>query len=531
MKKQIIITIILLIATAAITVVYFKNLNPPGSNTSRVMAAIPDDASVIFQFTNEKSFYDIFNGNTLLESVTGKDQIADIDTVRDVLLGNPLIAKYFSGQSLFISLHPLKGNSVDLLLTLSAGKGFNDALIDKLAVEKNSGLIISTLHVQGANGYSIYFNSIKKRLYVVDKGEGIFAVSFSQELAEMSAQTKFKGDKQDFVLLSEQQNSNSLANLYVNYEQLTPLFSKLFVNNIDIFRRFNLLSAKAVLSMNYKSDALMFSGTSTLQKGTFTYLDIFAGQQPVVNHLKDIFPATTAYSTNLSVSDPLKFGADLYQYHVKAGIQKEQDSLFRKIKAEAGINLKTEFNNLLGNEFAIVTTRYEEKYAIVSIKDGSKLLPFMMNISNMVTDNIGQFKYSKLPFFLLGDAFGVLKRPYFMIMDNYLILANSQNELISYTDTYLNQKFLSKTDAYNQFYDLLSERSNVAFFINFKNAQPIFKRDMDPDVYSSFENNNPGWKSFYGASYQLSSSDENFYTNFCMRLNNVDTTAVNNEFQ
>lgn len=530
MKKQILATILLLIATTVITVVYFKNLNPPGSNTSRVMSAIPDNAAVILQFTNEKSFYYIFNGNTLLESVTGKNQIADIDTVRNVLLGNPLIYKYFSGQNLFISLHPLKDKGVDLLLTLSSGKGFDDEQISKLAAEKNSGLIVSPLHVQGAKGYSIYFNSIKKRFYVIDKGEGIFAGSFSQELAMLSARTQFNGDKHDFVLLSEQQNYNSLANLYVNYEQLTPLFSKL-VNNTDIFRSFKLLSAKAVLSMNYKSDALMFSGTSTLQKGAFSYLNIFADQQPVVNHLKDIFPATTAYSTNLSVSDPLKFGADLYQYHVKAGIQNEEDALFYKIKTEAGINLKTEFNNLLGNEFAIVTTRFEEKYAIISVKDGSKLLPFMTNISNMVTDNIGQFKYNKVPFFLLGDAFVVLKKPYFMILDNYLILATTQKELTSYSDTYLNRKFLSKTDAYNQFYDLLSERSNVAFFINFKNCQPILKRDMDADVYSCYKNSNPGWRNFYGASYQLSSSDKNFYTNFCMRLNNVDTSAVNNEFE
>ena len=275
----------------------------------------------------------------------------------------------------------------------------------------------------------------------------------------------------------------------------------------------------------------MFSGVSTLQKGAFTYLDIFNDQQPVQNHLKDIFPATTAYSTNLSVSDPVKFGNDLYQYHVKAGIQKEEDSLFKKIKGEAGINLRTEFNDLLGNEFAIVTTRYEEKYAIISVKDGSKLRPFMVNISNMVSDNIGQFNNSKLPFFLLGDAFGILKRPYFMILDNYLILATSQKELNSYSDTYLNRKFLSKTDAYNQFYDLLSERSNIAFFINFKNSQSILKRDMSLDMYDSYQRNNPGWKNFYGASYQLSAADNNFYTNFCMRLNNVDTTAVNNEFQ
>ena len=275
----------------------------------------------------------------------------------------------------------------------------------------------------------------------------------------------------------------------------------------------------------------MFTGISTLEKNNITYLNLFTGQQPVINHLKDIFPSSTAYSINFSVSDPLKFGSDLYQYHVKAGIKQEQDQLFDKIKSEAGINLRAEFNNLLGNEFAVVTTRYEEKYVIISVKNGSKLLPFMLNISNMVTDNIGQFKYSKLPFFLLGDAFGVLKKPYFMIVDNYLILAASQKELTSYSDTYLNRKFLSKIDQYNQFYDLLSERSNVAFFINFKNSQSILKRDLAPDIYNSYQTNNPGWKNFYGASYQLSAADNNFYTNFCMRLNNVDTTAVNNEFK
>jgi hypothetical protein len=533
MRKQIITTIILLIATAAITVVYFKNLNPPGSNTSRVMAAIPDNAAVIFQFTNEKSFYDIFNGNTLLQSVTGQQKLDDIDTLRGQLLGNPLLAKYFNGQSLFISLHPLKNKDADLLLTISAIKRFDVSVImDQLSKEKNNGLIINPLHTKDGSGYSIYFNSIKQRFYVIDKGDNIFSGSFSEDLAEQSAAYKPKDFRQDFVLLSAQENSNSLANLYVNYAQLTPLFDQLFANNTDIFRSFRLLSAKAALSLNYKSDAFMFSGVTTIQDdGATSYLNLFTNQQPVVNHLKDIFPATTAYSTNFSISDPLKFGSDLYDLHTKAGVKTEQDQLFNKIKSEAGVNLRTEFNNLLGNEFAIVTTRYEEKYAIISLKDGSKLMPFMLNISNMVTDNIGQFKYSKLPFFLLGDAFGVLKKPYFMIVDNYLILATTQTELTSYSDTYLNRKFLSKTDQYNQFYDLLSERSNVAFFINFKNAQPLLKRDLNSDFYNSFEKSIPGWKNFYGASYQLSASDKNFYTNFCMRLNNVDTTAVNNEFE
>jgi len=528
MKKQVIITLILLIATAYITVVYFRNLNTPGSHTSEVMATIPDNAALIFEFNNEKSFYDIFSDNTLLNSLTGKDELADIDTLRSQLLGNPLLNKYFDGQNLFISLHPLQGGGTDLLFTMSAAKGFEFSMIGKLMKQTGSGLIITEAKIQGKQGYNIYINSIKKRFFVINKEDNVFAGSFSEELVQQSAQYKAKNDEKAFVLLSDQQNTNSLAELYVNYAQLNPLFSQIFQNkNTDIFKSFRLLPALAALSLNYKSDALMFNGSTTIQdNGPLSYLNLFVNQQPVENQLKNIFPSTTAYSCNFSVSDPLKFASDLSHWYDEAKLKNQQDTLFKKIKAETGISLRTEFDAQLGNEFAMVTTRYQEKYGIISVKDGSKMKITLMDVSHMVTDDIGQFSYDKLPFFLLGDAFGVLKRPYFMVVDNYLILANTQAELVSYHDTYFNRKFLSKMNSYNDFDELVSERSNVSFFINFKNAQPIFKRDMAPDYFNMFENYEPGWKDFYGASYQFSAADKNFYTNFCMRLNQPDTTAV-----
>jgi len=530
MRKQIISTIILLIAIAVVTVLYFKDLNPPGANTSRVMASIPANASVIFQFTNEKSFYDIISNDSLLADLTGQEQLSDIDTLRSCLLGNKALNKYFEGQSLFISLHPLNNHDAELLLTMQATKGFNISAMDKLAKQQNTGLLINPLRSPGVQGYEVYINSLKKRFYIVDKDDNIFSGSFSEKLALQSAAYKSKSDKQDFVMLSEQQNSNSLANVYINNAQLMPLFAALFTDkNEDIFRSFRQLAGQAALSLNYRTDALMFSGTTTLiPNQPLSYLNLFVMQKPVLNHLKDIFPSSTAYSINFSVSDPSKFTSDLYDFHTKAGIQHEEDSLFKKIRSETGVSLRTEFNNALGNEFAMVTTRFQEKYAIIAIKDGTKLGPILMNISHMATDKIGQFNYQKLPFFLLGDAFSILKHPYFMIVDNYLILATSENELTSYNDTYFNRKFLSKMGQYNQFDNLQAEQSNVSFFINFKNAEPILKRDLDTGFYSAFKSDNPGWKNFYGASYQYSAADKNFYTNFCMRLNNVDTAAVNN---
>ncbi len=562
MKKQIIITIILLAATVFITVFYFKNLNPPGTRTSRVMNAIPDDATLIFEFNNDKGFYDIFTDNKLLAAVIGKQKIGELDTLRRQLLLNPLLEQYFTGQNIYISIHPSKTNGAGLLLTVSGTGGFGPLVIDQLAKQPNSGLLITPLRTGHRLGYNIYIGALKKRFYVINNADNIFSGSFSKELIDQSSAYENKKSKPSFVLLSEQQNTNSLANLYVNYNQLTPLFDQLFKNkNTDIFKSFRLLPGLAALSLNYKTDALMFNGSTIIQLNEgAAYLNLFANQQPVVNHLKDIFPSTTAYSMNFSVSDPLKFGADLSTWYNKAGVKNEKERLFNKITAETGTNLQTGFNNLLNNEFAIVTTRYLEKLAIISVKDGSKLKLLLMNISKLTVENTtaanrhaknktnnnssaslqntiektndfnensGQFNYDKIPFFLLGDVFGVFRHPYYLIIDNYLILANSPSELASYYDSYINRKFLSKNDQYNQFDNLLTARSNVAFLLNFKNSEQILKRDLKPDIYDAFERNEPGWKNFYAASWEFTSVDKNFYTNFCMRLN-TDTTLTKN---
>ncbi len=494
--------------------------------TSQVMSSIPDDAALIFEFDNDKSFYDIFNNNPLFEAIAGKEKIGELDTLRQQLLQSPLLNQYFAGQNLFISLHHTKTNTIDLMLTATAAKDFEHLVFDHLN-GTHSGLVITPLRGPGKPGYCIYINQLKKRFYLINSGNNVFSGSFSKELAGEIATYKNTKEKQAFVLVSEKQSANSLANLYVNYKQLSLLLDKLFVNkNTDLFKSLGQLPGLGTLNLNYRSDALMFNGETTVPaKNATGYLSIFSSQRPVVNQLKDIFPSTTAYGTNFSVSDILKFSDDLEQWHIKAGFKNDRDSLFDKIKTETGTDLETEFYNLMGNEFAITTTRYFEKFGIVSVKDGSKAALLLTGISKMSDENNGQLNYDKIPLFLLGDAFSLFKRPYFMIIDNYLIFANSTSELKSFGDIYLNRKFLSKNSQYHEFDNLLAERSNVAFFYYFKNLLPILKRDMNPEIYDIFQNRQPGWLNYYGASWQFTAARPNFYTNFCMRLAN-DTTTV-----
>jgi len=529
MRRPIIFSVILFVAIIFLAVLYFKNLNTPGSRTTGVLSAIPNNAALIFEFNNEDSFYDIFNENKLFASVIGTTQIGELDTLRKQLLDNKELRPFFNGQDVFISFHPAKDNAIGMLVSTSAGKNFDVKAFDKLSEAKQKGLNITSTTFGGKKGYDIFLADVNKHFYLASKEKGIYAGSFSKEMTELFAAYTPQKDQKNFIQLPQQQTSNSLANLYINYAQLNPLFDKLLKNKFsDIFKSQRLLPALGVLDLNFKSDALMFSGyTETDPVKASSYVSLFLDQQPVVNQLIDIFPSTTAYSVNFAVSDVKKFKKDLSAWQAKAGLQHEKDSLFNKIKTEAGISLISEFNKVLGKEFAVVTTRFMEKLAIVTLTDGSELRPVMNNISKMDGEEIGQFNYNKIPFFLLGDAFSMFNHPWFMIVDNYLVLANSKNELMSYRDSYFNSKFQSKLQAYNDFSKLLTQRSNISWYINFKNSQAVFKRDLNNSFYKAYSNNEPGWKNFYAASYQLSAADKNFYTVFCMNLNQPDTTSVN----
>lgn len=529
MKRLIFATVILLSAAVLVTVFYFKSLDNTTQHTSLVLRTIPNDASLIFEFNNEKGFYDIFTDNKLFTAVVGEEKMAELAELRKLVLLNPLFEPYLGSQNIFISLHPQKGNDIDFLLTTSISKEFEFELFEQGLKQQHSGVVINTATLGGKPGYTIYLNDLKKRLYLIETDDHTLSASFSKDLMEACARYDYKKEKEAFVLLSDKQNSTSLANLYINYQALSPLFEQLFLNkNVDIFKSFRQMPAFAALSLNYKSDALMFNGITQLQNGVIGgYLNIFSKQQPVVNQLKEIFPSTTAYSTSFSITDPGGFEADLANWQATGDFNTEKTATLKKIKSEAGVDVKTGFTRLLGNEFAMITTRYQEKIAIVKVKDGSKMRTLLVNISKMTSDNTGQFNYDKVPQILLGDAFSILKKPYFKVIDNYLVLTNSSSELASYDDSYANHKFINKTEGFSAFNELLSERSNVSFFIQFKNALPLFKEQMKPSFYEAFENMAPGWKDFYGASWQFTASEKNYYTNFGIKLLN-DTAALKN---
>ncbi len=527
MKRLIIITVILIAATAVITVAYFKHLSPPGKRATQVINTIPDSAALIFEFNNDSSFYDIYKNSQLFSALVGQPAIKQFNTLRHVLLNSPNLHGIFADQDIFISVHPQPNDSVAYLFTATEDMRMKPEAFKNIANLK--GTTFTPVSFGKSRGFKIHSDSLAADFYMAERAGQVITGSFSKELLQQSLDYKPTDKSKHFSLLPDQQNATSLGALYINYKQAGHLLSQFYKKDkLDLWKGLPILPAVTSLSLNYKSDALMFNGFTTFKNTRpVSYLDLFRKMNPVPIQLKNLFPTTTAYSNSYAIDDVKRFESELTNWQQIAGLDIEKKRLFNKIKSETGVQFDREFNRLLDNEFAVITTRFQERVAIVKVKNGGTLRPYLNNISTMTSnDDVGQFNYDQVPVFILGDALAYFRKPYFMVLDNYLILANTERELSNYKENYINGDFLIRKDEYTRFNNLLAQRANVEFFIHFKNAGNVFRRTLKTAYARAYQQQEPGFKNYYAAAYQLSASENQFYTNLCIKLNSTDSTTL-----
>lgn len=519
MRKIIILCSVLLIAIAVIAVKYFSELSGNTNSSTKVLKYIPSDAALILSFNNDESFYDIFSDYELFDAIIGETRAAELEQLYNLLLKQPSLKEITGGEKVFLSFHPGKADSVSLLFSM----GFNEKASENDIQDYFINLPgVSLTKLSDANWYSLSLNTINKPffLYIAN---GAVTGSFSKELLGRAAEpTTGKINKSFISEISENssRNHNSPVSLFINHGSLPSFFASF----MRVKANGNLLLLKdmlgfSALTMNFKSDALMFNGISTPDTAASVYLNLFLGQHPVKNQLKNLLPVNTSNSILFGLSDYKKFHNELKGYLRKKGELSKLDNQLKLIRTETGINIDTDVKPKLSNEFALIETENRERLGIIKVSNGIKMNFTLRLISQQVTETISRLNHSNILYYYLGDPFKSFTRPYFAIADNYLIVANSQSVVQSYLNEYAESKFIVKTKEYTEHDQLVANKSNILFFINNKNSEKIMKATLKRGYAEIFSDDNYALNNFYGLTWQWSSEGKHFQTNLYSNFN------------
>ena len=110
MRKIIITISLLIIAVFAAVWLYFSNISSFESTTEKAFNTIPADASLIFEYKNETSYYDIFKDFTLFKDVLGHDISDHLTALKNTFINDADFNDALFSSELYFSIHQTAKN-------------------------------------------------------------------------------------------------------------------------------------------------------------------------------------------------------------------------------------------------------------------------------------------------------------------------------------------------------------------------------------------------------------------------------------
>jgi len=527
MKRIYITLAVLLIGMIGMAYLYFSNLKTETSVNDLSLNAATANSGLIFSFDNDKSFYEILAGQELFQQVLGEAKSKKLSSLRNNLAAHPAIANLFSGQKIYISIQPSIKDTVSFLISTQLKPNtalkslFNSLNSSKLKTNK----IDNYYQVTFADS-STFFIGIKDMLVIVSDAASIISNCLKQE----------KNTDQNFISYikaNSRFNKNTLANLFIDFNKLPILLKSILNSNLyGELSLFNKQNSFAALSYNFSKEKLLFNGSTEVFDNN-SYFKLFSNIPEQRLTINNIIPEKAANFTIYALVNYSDWRKELHNWMIANKQEEKTNQLIANIKQKYGLDLNETFPKYFKNQLLTFQLQTGEKFGAIALSNGEKVNQLMLDLSSEYAQGISIFREEGIPFAYFGEPFKKFERPYYTIIDNYLIMANNASSIESFLNSYKNNSLLVNDIDYQNFSNQLSSSATISFYVNNKNSNDIFGRNLKSPFYKQYKSKS-GFKDFDAFSYQLSGDKGKFLSNLILHKKTetilfADTTnSVNN---
>lgn len=511
--------VVLLIAMIAMVYLYFSNLNKNNGANDLSLNTVAAHTGMVFAFDHDKSFYDILSRQDLFQCVLGASKANQLGAIRNQLLEQQDFNAFLEGQKIYIGFLPGATNQVDYLICtqLKEAISLSQFLSTYLPKQIKTTSIKDAVKLSFSDSLAVYIGIKDKLLVLSDASEQVQKI-YSNEQAKTSNFAKY-------IKENTGNTKNSLANLYLSFDALSPLLKNILSSPISgEWSVFNQKETFATLNYNFSSEKLLFNGTTTLI-GENNYYNLFSELPEQKILVNDLLPKTTANYTIYAVDNYKNWYPKLSKW---LSSQKGNEQLLQReqiISTKYGLDLKQLFPNYFKNQFITFQLASGEKLGGIALSNGEKVGQLLLDLSADYAPDIKIFREADIPYLYFGEPFKKFEKPYYTIIDNYLVMANYASSIQVFLTNYRNDNLLVNDEEYQHFNDQLSA-ATLSFYINNKNSNAIFSRNLKAPYFKHYQSSN-GFKNFEAFSYQLSGDKGKFLTNVLLaRKKGVDSLSA-----
>ncbi|MGN7205005.1 hypothetical protein ACTHQF_12110 [Pedobacter sp. SAFR-022] len=519
MKKIYFILATLVILISGMSYMYFSTLNKAGVQADLSLELVSKNAGFIFSFQNDKSVRNILSGQALLNNLVGEEKVVALQGLQAALQHKEM-APLFEGQDVYLGIYPSEQKRLDFMVAVQLSPEANEKLLNESL--KRSGLALKP--------YATYQQvqlSANQTYYVLIQQRVVLIASASSVIDKLIASPKdnSEADFISFIQKSDRLGKNSLANLYINFKQLGSLMRSItpYFNRAEL-ALLNKQHAYARLTYNFSKEKVFFSGETKVLNSD-SYFSLFANLKPEKIELDKVLPANTASYTLFAFGDYKTFHTGLQKWFATKKEDKNVQGKIKAINEKYRLNLDEVFLRYTSSQAITVQLQNKQKLAAIKLNSGEKVEQLLLDLSEDYDGEIRELTEPDLLYYYFGEPFKSFKKPYYLIINNYIIFAAYPSSLLDFRNSYQNNNLLVLDKTYGQVYKQLPLSANILFYLNNRKAQNIIINTIYPEYYNQFRSEN-GLKAFDSFVYQLSGDQGTFQSNVLFSLPPATTATL-----
>jgi len=547
--KKVLITLVVIILAITGIYFYFFHLSPIKKNNP--LNAVPKDAAMIFSFDAPFDQWNAFTSNAIWNYLKTNEYLAEvgqsIDSLNIEVKENQMLWEVIADRPMVISIHEIRPLEFDYLYTIDLQKATQlDFVKDYLDQFTDGATKVLTRDYHNQEIIEIQFNDSPDRYYLC-VNDNLLSFSTTHTLVEHAIDEK-KEPKivrdLDFIDVSKYMDQGYIT-VYLQHQYFKKYISQwLTPEEAEVL---DFLKGSKYSGLNLHMDDQFLSMTGVTQ-----VKDSVAGLMRAVQqsgkgsiHVASIAPANTSFFMSLGFDSPSKLYENLERNFVEEDDGYEYQENKQKLEKFLDISIEKHFLSWIDDEISLIQLHSSHKadagdYAIAikhnDLDDARENLDFIkaqIRKKTPVKFKGISYKGHEINFLsikgffklILGKAFSKIDKPYYTIMDDYVVFSNTPKTLGKIIDAYVERTTLNQNDAFEHYMDQFEEESSLFIYINPEQLIKDSKEYLSAEYWKAVNDNRDYFKGFPMIGMQFQPEDRLLSHEFIFEYMNKNEIA------
>lgn len=537
-KKKSLVVITLLILSFALYSFYSFYID--NNDNLKSIYLVPEDAVYIIETQDPIDNWDEISKSDIWKHLNTNsyfNELAEsLNKIDTIFKQEKSIFNRIGNREILISAHVYKPKKYDFFYVVDLQKIAKlNILKDHLNTFTNSNYKVSKRKYHNHEIIEIYDVTERETLHISFIKNQMIA-SYVHTLVEASIDQYLEpkiGRNLDYIEVEKEVGYGDMFRLYVQYNYLED-YLKVFSNDPGTFTK-TLSHSLNFSGFNFDVDdnTISANGITNFNEDVSLYLKSLQNSGKSSRRITEIAPKQTAFYLSFSFDSFEKF------YGNFENVLKEKPEEFKsyldgteQVENLLKIDLKKHFVSWIDDEIALIqlhsTVTNSKKDVALILKttdsdDANKNLQFILEQirrKSPVKFKEVSYKGHSINFMdikgffkiLLGDLFKEIDKPYFTIIDDYVVFSNQPNTLKSIITSYINDETLANFESFEDFDNNFDSRSTVFAYINSPNLYNSAYNFVDATTKKELRNNKDYFICFSQIGIQLKPENDLFET-------------------